>query len=293
MLIQTVLILIAIAVVVPVLLAAACGRALLYYPTVLPPDSLRVLSSQPGWHHEVIVSEEGITLVGLVRPPDDRAPWVIFFGGNAMGLAAGQSILDLVAGTAPWGLAVWAYRGYDGSDGKPTEEGLHTDARAQAEYLRATYGVAADRLVIMGQSLGTGVAARLAAILASNGTPPAALVLLSPYTSMAQVFDDQVPLIPVGWAAPDPYRTDKILAQLAAPVVIIHGSDDTLIRPEHGRKIKNALGDRAVLLELDRRSHNDLWEDPRTVDAIRELVERVHPATPAAGPQPSGTADPP
>lgn len=287
---NTVLILLAIVVVSPILLAAACGRFLLYHPTVLPPDTLRVLSSQPGWHDEVIVSEDGTSLVGLVRPPDDDAPWLLFFGGNAMGLAAGQSILDLVAGEERWGLAVWAYRGYDGSQGKPTEIGLHADALAQANYLKSTHGVGPERLLIIGQSLGTGIAARLAAHLASNGTPPAGLVLMSPYTSMAQVFDDHVPLIPVGWAAPDPYRTDRILSQLKAPVVIIHGSDDTLIRPEHGRAIKEALGDRAVLLELDRRSHNDLWEDPRSVVAIRELVER---ALPPPGPSMDGGAEKP
>lgn len=276
MAIKLILVVVVLALVVPFVLAAACGRALLYHPTALGESERAMLASMPGWQQEKVRTADGLVLVGLSRPPaDPSAPWLLFFGGNAMGLTAGQQILNLVAGNAPWGLAVFAYRGYDGSGGRPTETGLHSDALAHIAHLADKHAVAADQLVIMGQSLGTGVAARLAATLAERGSAPAALVLLSPYTSMAQVFDDQVPLLPIGWVAPDPYRTDRLVNEIESAVLIIHGSADRLIRVEHARRLAEAFGERALYLELGGRAHNDLWEDPRTAVAIRQLVGRI------------------
>lgn len=283
MTLKLVLIALVVAVVLPIVLAAACGRALLYHPTQLGETERAMATSMPGWQEERVRAGEEIELVGLSRPaPDPSAPWLLFYGGNAMGLVAGQHILSLIAGDAPWGLAVFAYRGYDGSGGRPTEESLHADALAHVAHLAERHAVGTNRLVVIGQSLGTGVAARLAATLAERGSPPAALVLLSPYTSMAQVFDDQVPLVPVGWVAPDPYRTDRLVGDIDSPVLIIHGSADGLIRVEHGRRLAQAFGDRASYLELEGRHHNDLWDDPRTAVAIREMVGRV-----VAAPEPT------
>jgi pimeloyl-ACP methyl ester carboxylesterase len=210
--------------------------------------------------------------VGLVRPAAPPAPFLLFFGGNAMGLSSCQEVLALSSGDAPWGLAAFAYRGYDGSGGRPTEAGLLADAEAIAAWLERTHDAPPARLVVMGQSLGTGIAAHLAAHLARRGTPAAGLVLLSPFMSMARVFAEQVPLVPIGWAAPDPYRTDRLAPDLPAPVLLIHGTDDALIRPAHGRELAALLGSRGRLLELAGREHNDLWSDRRTVAAIRGLV---------------------
>jgi pimeloyl-ACP methyl ester carboxylesterase len=234
------------------------------------------LTSAPGWQEERVRTGDRLALVGLSRPTDDaNAPWLLFYGGNAMGLAAGQDILSLMAGDAPWGLAVFAYRGYDGSGGRPTEKNLHADAISHVAHLAQYHAVGTDRLVLVGQSLGTGIAARLAATLAQRGSPPAGVALLSPYTSIAQVFDDQVPIVPVGWVAPDPYRTDRLVHEIEGDVLLIHGSEDSLIRVEHSRRLAEAFGSRAEYLELEGRRHSDLWDDPRTVAAIRRLVRQV------------------
>lgn len=267
------LIVVVVAFVLPMVLAAACGRALLYHPTDLSEAERKYMEAQPGWQVEEVTVDESVRLVGLSRPPGDPgAPWLLFYGGNAMGLAAGQSILSLIAGDAPWGLCVFAYRGYDGSDGRPTEKRLHADALAHVAHLAERHNVGGPQLVVIGQSLGTGIAARLAATLAERGATPNALVLLSPYTSMAQVFDDQVPLVPVGWVTPDPYRTDRLVEKIESAVLIIHGSADGLIRVKHGRALAEAFGERALYVELEGRGHNDVWEDPRAVFSIRELV---------------------
>ncbi len=269
----------------PIGLVAACGRSLLYYPTRLGPAELGVLAARPGWSSNVL-DHDGVRLNGLVRAPSDPAArWVAFFGGNAMGLAAGQSILTELAGNEEWGLALWAYRGYDGSEGRPTEAGLLSDAEAAIDHLERRFGVSPDRLVLVGQSLGSGVAAHAAASLGRRGSPAAGLILLSPYTSIAQVADDSLPIVPVGWAMPDTYRTDLLLDDIPGPVLIVHGTADTLIRLDHGEALARGLGDRAELHTVSGAGHNDLWDHDAAVRRMREFINgRQLDSPPAAVP---------
>jgi len=252
-------------VVIPMVLTAMFGRSFLYHPTHTPP----ALLAQPGWELTRLQVAPGIEIVTTRRPTGNpAAPWLIFFGGNAMGLDAAHAVLELCRGGAPWGLAAAAYRGYDGSDGSASQKAIFADAEAFVAHL----GVNPSSLVLIGQSLGSGVAAHVAAVLNRAGTPARGLVLLSPYTSIARIFDEQVPVVPVGWLAPDPYRTIGLADALPAPILIIHGTADSLIPFTHGQKLAKILGDKAELLALTGREHNDLWEDEKTVLAIRRLV---------------------
>jgi pimeloyl-ACP methyl ester carboxylesterase len=270
----------------PVGLVAACGRAFLYHPTHLGPRHLRALAAQSGWKLEPISVRADIELQGLVRPPTAaNATWVLFFGGNAMGLAAGHTILELLAEDADLGLAVWAYRGYDGSGGHPTEASLLQDAEAQIAHLQAAHGVLPSSLLLVGQSLGSGIAAHASAQLHEAGSPARGLLLLSPYTSIARVVDDTVPFLPVGWAMADSYRTDQLAARIPGPVLIVHGDADTLIRPRHGEQLAQLLGQRAELFWASGAGHNDLWGHAASVRRMRAFVRSPGTATPDAGPR--------
>jgi fermentation-respiration switch protein FrsA (DUF1100 family) len=257
----------------PFALVAACGRSFLYHPTRLAEEELRLLSGQSGWQLDRLPVASGLELNGLIRSPSRTdAPWLLFFGGNAMGLAAGQAILEVLAGDADWGLAVWAYRGYDGSDGRPTQIGLCSDVEVQIAHLDSAHRVKPHALVLVGQSLGSGIAAHAAAWLNDRGTPPAALVLLSPYTSIARVFDDMVPLLPVGWAVADSYPTERLVPRIIGPVLIVHGTRDTLIHMGHGEQLAAAWGEHAELHRVQGAGHNDLWNDAAALRRMRSFV---------------------
>jgi hypothetical protein len=272
--------------VAPFVLVAACGRSFLYYPTRTSDAELARLAAVPGWQRARLPVAATITLEGLVRPPPAAATgrtWLLFFGGNAMDLASSQWVLDRLGGERPVGLAAFAYRGYDGSGGAPSEDALCGDSEAIAESLAQAHGVAAGDLVLVGQSLGTGVAVHLAATLTGRGEPPAGIILVSPYTSMARVFDDHVPLLPVAWAVADSYRTDRRLAQLRAPILILHGVADEVIDVAHGRAIAAALGERASLVELPGTHHNDVWAEPAAVGAAQAFIDALRVAAGAPG----------
>lgn len=262
----------------PAAFVALFGRDLLYHPTGLTVPELDALVARGGWTREVLPVPRGedpaetVTLQGVVRPAPASATWLLFFGGNAMPLDGCKSVLDLLGRDGPMGLASFAYRGYDGSEGKPTQRALLQDARAVVAHLGVRHGVRPESIVLIGQSLGSGVAAFTAAALAEAGTPVKGLVLLSPYTSMAAVFQEHLPVLPVGFAVRDRYPTETIIGEVGADVLIIHGTLDRLIPVTHARQLAASAAGRATLVELPGREHNDLWVDPRTMVAVGEFV---------------------
>lgn len=255
------------------LLVRGLGRRLLYYPTTLSEKDLVALCEAGGFELSGVRHDEGRNL-GLVRSARSReSPWILYFGGNSTSLAQSMEILEQLGHGTDWGLAAFAYRGYDGSDGAPTQARLFSDARACVRELERRHGVVPRQLVLVGQSLGSGVAAHVAAELATSKTPSAGLCLLSPYTSIAQVIDDHLFGLPVGWAAPDRYPTEKLVDELHWPVLLIHGDADSLIRIEHSRRLARLLGGRAELLVVEGAGHNELWERQRVLAAVRDLVQ--------------------
>src|SRR4051812_10184084 len=100
------------------------GRTRLRFPYLARPiaaASYAALASKPGWAKSEVRVAPDITLRGLLRrPSSNSAPWVLFYPGNDESqLERGHAFLTALAGDRDWGLAVYAYRGYDASDGKP------------------------------------------------------------------------------------------------------------------------------------------------------------------------------
>ncbi|MEZ4273123.1 MAG: alpha/beta hydrolase [Myxococcota bacterium] len=223
-----------------------------------------------GWVRERIQSSKHVALNGLIRPPPTAdAPWVLFFGGNASGLDKNQVVLDRLQQEGPMGLATFAYRGYDGSQGKASERKLVADGLAVVKHLEKAYGVKPEQLVIVGHSLGSGIAAQVAR---KTRGKLRGLVLVSAYSSMANLIDDIVPIIPMGWAFPDKYDTENVIADVNAQVLLIHGKQDPLIPLSHSKLLHRKLKKRARLLIADNNGHNDIWQNAKVYKGIAKLV---------------------
>jgi fermentation-respiration switch protein FrsA (DUF1100 family) len=188
-----------------------------------------------------------------------RAAWVssglpgakvaVYFHGNAE--AAAQN-LPLAAALADGGVDVVLaeYRGYGGQPGRPDEAGLYADGAALLGAL-AREGVTPGRLVLVGRSLGTGVAVELAL-----RTPPSLLVLVSPYTSFTDLGRSLVgPLAPL--VVPDRFDNLGKIARLTCSVVIFHGTRDEVVPFRMGETLARA-GQGVRFIPLDGRTHNDL-----------------------------------
>ena len=132
--------------------------------------------------------------------------------------------------TDGWGVMAIAYRGYAGSTGSPSGEGLAVDALAAYDELRRREPAAP--VLVHGHSLGTWPAVSVA-----SARPVLALYLEAPFRSMASLVADLFPWLPTALLLRDPMRSDLELPDVRAPVVIVHGEYDGLIPPASGRAL--------------------------------------------------------
>jgi fermentation-respiration switch protein FrsA (DUF1100 family) len=174
-------------------------------------------------------SSDGEKLVAWYLPPDAGKPLVIYFQGNAGGLAArvGRFTGLTADGT---GLLALCYRGYGGSSGTPSEDGLIRDAEAAYGFAREC--IPARRIVLFGESLGTAVAVALAA-----GHDVAAVIVDAPFTSAAEVGAAAYPFAPVRWLMKDKFRSDERIGRVSAPLLVMHGEQDRIVPIRFSEKL--------------------------------------------------------
>lgn len=206
---------------------AAVGLALFAFQRrlIYRPNPATLLPAQAGLSAFRVISlatPDGAKLTAWHHPAPQGAPTLLYFHGNGGHLADRRERIAAYAQTG-CGVLILAYRGYSGSTGRPSEAANHRDARLAYDWLLAQ-GVAADRIVLYGESLGTGVAARLA-----THVPAAGLILDAPYTSLADVAALHYPWFPVRLFMRDRYRTRSIIGTIHCPLLILHGGRDPIV----------------------------------------------------------------
>lgn len=150
----------------------------------------------------------------------------MFFHGDGDSLA-GANAATRAIGAAGYGLLLVEYRGYAGNPGSPSEQGLFRDGRAGLAWLRKR-GIAPRCIVVMGNSIGSGVAAQVAAI-----APVAGLALVSGFTAMGDVVAPLYPWLPVRALLRDHFDNRARVARVDAPILLLHGTADRLIPARH------------------------------------------------------------
>ena len=184
---------------------------------------------------------------------------VLYLHGNAGNLASWFVDLDLYR-RAHLDLFMLDYRGYGKSSGHiESEAQLHADVRAAWRQIEARY--AGKRRVVIGRSLGSGLAATLAAEVKPDLT-----VLISPYESLAALAGEHYPWVPAALLR-YPMRSDLALARVKTPLLLLHGDGDTLIGPWHSRRLL-AAAPHAELLLVPGAGHNDLQRFPAYLDRL-------------------------
>lgn len=258
------------------LLAWLFQRSLIYFPSAENPPPVETVL--PGGEAVTFVTEDGIVLAGWFVPPRPqaqtaRATPVLVFNGNAGNRELRAPLARALTGLAePVAVLLFDYRGYGGNPGSPSEAGLAMDARAALRYLTGRADVDADRIVYFGESLGAAVAVSLAL-----KRPPAALILRSPFTSLADMAGVHYPFLPAGLLLKDRFASIEKIGRLAAPLLVIVGSEDGVVPPEQSRRLLAAAGAPGRLLEIEGADHNDytLLAGEEMIAAIVEFVGAV------------------
>ncbi|HEY0467209.1 MAG TPA: alpha/beta hydrolase, partial [Polyangiaceae bacterium] len=242
-----------------------------YLTGSIAPAEYQSLASQPGWGARQITVAPGIRLNGLVRRPQAAdAPWVLFYQGNdAHMLKVGQAFLSRLAGNLDWGLAIFAYRGYDSSEGIPRLPLLAADAPQILEQLCATEHVERGHVHVVGFSIGGHIAVRAMVSAARLSPKPPSLTLLASVEDITMVPRSFYEKFDPG----DDFHTTPYLADVPAPVLVVQGTkDEALIGPEQGRTIAAAFGSRARYLELSGVGHVELMENEPALAATRQFI---------------------
>lgn len=248
---------VAVAWVLVVVLAAVFQRQIIHLPdTSLPPVPDDVVEV-------TLTTDDGLTLTSwLLEAADDPVSTILVAPGNAgnRGLR-----LPLARGLVMRGhdVLLLEHRGYGGNPGSPDEDGLAADASAAHRFLVDEREIDPARLVHLGESLGSAVAARLTA-----GAPSAGLVLRSPFPSLVEVGRRQFPFLPVATLLRDRFATSEALDDVTVPVLVVAGESDRTVPFELSDEVAERSG--AELVSLPGVDHNDreLLDGERYLDAV-------------------------
>lgn len=204
----------------------------------------------PQVEEHVLATADGEKIVVWHMPAKPGRPVILYFHGNGDSLAGffprfGDIIADGSGVVAP------AYRGYSGSTGTPSEQGLLRDA--EAAYAFATARYAADRIVVWGFSLGSGVAVALAA-----RHQVGRVILEAAYSSVVDVAASAFPIFPVRLLLKDSFRSDLRIAQVKVPLLFMHGAQDATIPISSGERLFALAGEPKQFIRFGDGDHNDL-----------------------------------
>jgi uncharacterized protein len=245
----------------------AFQRDLMYFPTHRDPAPARV--GLTGVARVVLSTPDGETLVLWTSPAQGNRPTILFLHGNA-GEIADRADRFAFYQQRGYGVAFLSWRGFGGSTGSPSEPGLLTDAKTAYDHLRGL-GIPADRIVLIGESLGTGPA-----VLTAAANPVGAMILEAPYTATVDIARLQYPWLPVGLLMRDQFRSRDHIAAIHAPLLILHGDDDRVIPQAFGKRLFEAAPQPKTFLSLGPVGHEAL-SSPTTWAAEADFIDRLMP----------------
>jgi uncharacterized protein len=218
-----------------------------------PLDARRVdlaKAAIPRAEEATLTTPDGERIIVWIVPPESGKPVLVFFPGNG-GTIANRATRFRELAEDGVGLVAVSYRGYGGSTGSPSESGLNHDAHAAYDEAVRRFG--AERIVLYGQSLGTGVVVRLATEAKVKG-----LILEAPYFSAAEVTKERYPFAPIALLMKDQFRSGDLIGQVRVPVLIMHGERDGIIPFGQGMALFNASSAPRRFVRFPAAGHNDL-----------------------------------
>ena len=234
---------------------------LIFYPEKLTQDYLFIF---PGdWKEVTFETAPRVTLNALHFRVDSPKGLILFFHGNAGSLAGwggvGETFTEL-----GYDVLAMDFRGYGKSTGKiRSNRQLHSDA--SFIYDRVLEEYTENQIVLIGQSIGTGMASRLAA-----EREPARVLLIAPFINLSSVAKHHFPIVP-RFIIRYKFPNDGYLLRAKCPVVLIHGTNDAIIPFDHSRKL-DGLGDNIRLIPIEGAGHNNLERFPLYKQALAEAL---------------------
>lgn len=228
-------------------------RQLTYFPDTSVPQP--AMFAVPEAEIVSVKTDDGLELRGWYVPPsDDEKPVILMYHGNAghIGIRAFKMRPYIDAG---YGFLMAEYRGYGGNKGTPNEENLYLDGRSYFKYLTDQQALSNDRIVLYGESLGTGVAVQMA----TEFKGVAAVMLEAPYTSLPDVGQNYYFLLPVKLLMKDKFDSLSKIKGIDAPLIILHGEKDMVVPYRFGKRLYEVADEPKQMESFRHGGHNNLY----------------------------------
>jgi fermentation-respiration switch protein FrsA (DUF1100 family) len=225
-----------------------------------------------GFTEKFITTEDGVKLLGwYIAPSSPNQKIILHFHGNGGNLADRAHKFKNFAENG-FGVFAITYRGYSGSENKKsTEKGLALDAKAALGFLlQAGYKI--ENIIFFGESLGSGVSLELASSL-EKSAQPLAIILESPFSSVASVAKSRYPFLPVDLILHDKFESDKFVKKISAPILIFHGTADSVVSYDEGEKLFAAITSQKKFITVEGVGHLDFGEQFLTDEINKFLTE--------------------
>jgi pimeloyl-ACP methyl ester carboxylesterase len=247
-----------------VLAAYLFQEKLIFYPQkgILAADARRYADA------EIRLDRQGLSLHGwLVEKAAVPENLLVYYGGNAEEVSLNLGELDRLPVDA---LLLMNYRGYGLSEGRPSEADLVSDALWLLDTIAARLGLPASRVLLMGRSLGTGVAVQVAA-----RRPAAGLILVTPFDSLVSVARRHYPFLPAGWLLKHRFDSLSLAPNLRQPALMLMAGADEIIPRACSQRLVRAWGGDATAVTLPGLGHNDIHLSPPYWDAIADFIRSL------------------
>lgn len=253
------------ALIVCIFITAQCSvRSLVYLPPQ-PKDQNLYLQQRAAWEpSRRTFSHNGAKLSGWLIEHKNQ-PLIVYYGGNAMDISMMLPYLDQF----PHAKLLVNYRGYGLSTGTPSEQDIIGDSLAILDQVLKETGRTPEDVILIGQSLGSGVATQIASVRKVKK-----LILLVPFDSLLATAKSLFPYLPVKKILPDHFRSDLAAPKVACPVSILAAGSDEVIPPRHARKLKECFTTPVQYQEFPGARHNSIWHSPGFDKAFASSISK-------------------
>lgn len=228
-------------------------RSIMYFPArfMLTP----VQAGLPEMDVVTLSTADGLKLKAWFKAPKSKdnmpQPIIVYFHGNGGGIGSRGSRIRPYLDRG-FGVLLVEYRGYSDNPGDPTEQGLYEDGRASLEFVKNA-GLPLDRVVLLGESLGSGIAVQMA-----TEFDVGAIVLEAPFSSAVDVAASAYWFLPVRWLLKDRYDSISKIDRVRSPIFILHGERDRIVPIRLGRRLFAAANEPKEAMFMPEAGHNDL-----------------------------------
>ena len=255
--------------------AATQGQLL----SIVRPDPSRELLElkTPDGERVAAVFGRALTLDGTPQADANTRPTILFFYGNGMCMADALGEFNKLRCLGN-NVMLCDYLGYGMSSGKPSEAGCYAAAEAVWEHVTARPDVDKTKIIPFGWSLGSSVAFELA-----STKPVAGLITCSAFTSMGDMARAVLPLFPTSLLLRHRFENERKLADVKVPMLIMHGTHDSIIPFAMSKRLAQLAGNRATFVPIDRGDHNDVF-DVGGEAMFKQIAQFIERATATASP---------